>query len=281
MDKKLQQDSRCGKGPLRLMLLAIIAFAFFLIVPLAINLLFQTEAPFDLFKAQYDASDLLAYAGITLTGTGTLAIGIATLYNSRQTLKIQSEMQKESNRLQKSMNILSERNIKRPYFVIENIRFESIDIDANKNGIYLLKCHDDKPNKNAVAILRNIGDGPAVKINLHPDSAFGIATGKNRENRVCEQGDTIEFRLPLTPEKYSHSSFQSEFAIVYHNIINSRFVQTIEIMAEENIEHHQEHYDNGAQIIPVQVDEQYGFNVLLGPLGPQHEEMADLTKTHA
>lgn len=52
-------------------------------------------------------------------------------------------------------------------------------------------------------------------------------------------------------------------------------------MAEENIEHHQEHYDNGAQIIPVQVDEQYGFNVLLGPLSPQHEEMADLTKTHA
>lgn len=248
--------------PTVLLLLIISAVAPLLIV----NLLFMGQAPFSFFKAQYQASDLLDYAGTILAGFGTLVIGLATLCNSRQISEANRKIQNDNLRLQEEMKTLAERNTKRPFFIIDELLFDGITIAPNKSGNYVLRCHDDRPIKTAYMNLQNIGDGPAIGISLQPDSAFGTTPEKNRENKVCTQNGKIEIPLPIAPKRYSTDNFEPMFEIDYHNVVNSRFVQPIEIIKKEVYEERQ--IGESGEWAP----EQLGCDVIIRPIGLQSNE---------
>lgn len=76
----------------------------------------------------------------------------------------------------------------------------------------------------------------------------------------------LRFLYQLPQKRYSTDNFEPMFEIDYHNVVNSRFVQPIEIIKKEVYEERQ--IGESGEWAP----EQLGCDVIIRPIGLQSNE---------
>ena len=173
---------------------------FLLCAPLLVNVLFMYKAPCAVFEARFDSGDLLGYIGSAAVGVGSISL---VLYSVYQTEKL---------------------NTKRPFFIIDKVLVDDkpVDIDGDK-GIW--KSTVNEAVRLSIEI-RNVGDGPACRLRLRDDSAFGKASSMD-QHRLCVPRDGIyTFTASL-------ASLRKKGVVLllfrYENIVGCPFAQQAEI----------------------------------------------------
>lgn len=112
--------------------LPLILICAIVLPPLAIHVLFSVPAPCSFLQAKWGAGDLLAYLAGLLSLSGTIILGIITVYQTKQANDLSLQLAKENNALQK----ISIQN-QLPVVRIDNVNISRTSSSTDKN---LVEC---------------------------------------------------------------------------------------------------------------------------------------------
>lgn len=190
---------------------------FLLCAPLLVNVLFMYKAPCAVFEARFDSGDLLGYIGSAAVGVGSFSLALYSVYQTEKLNKLDRNLQRQQDEFKRE-------NTKRPFFIIDKVLVDDkpVDIDGDK-GIW--KSTVNEAVRLSIEI-RNVGDGPACRLRLRDDSAFGKASSMD-QHRLCVPRDGIyTFTASL-------ASLRKKGVVLllfrYENIVGCPFAQQAEI----------------------------------------------------
>lgn len=190
---------------------------FLLCAPLLVNVLFMYKAPCAVFEARFDSGDLLGYIGSAAVVVGSISLALYSVYQTEKLNKLDRNLQRQQDEFKRE-------NTKRPFFIIDKVLVDDkpVDIDGDK-GIW--KSTVNEAVRLSIEI-RNVGDGPACRLRLRDDSAFGKASSMD-QHRLCVPRDGIyTFTASL-------ASLRKKGVVLllfrYENIVGCPFAQQAEI----------------------------------------------------
>lgn len=201
----------------RLLFILITVVTFLFCAPLLVNVLFMYEAPCAVFEARFDSGDLLGYIGSAAVGASSISLALYSVYQTERLNKLDRNLQRQQDEFKRE-------NTKRPFFIIDKALVDDkpVDIDGDK-GIWTSTVNE------AVRLsieIRNVGDGPACRLRLRDDSAFGKASSMD-QHRLCVPRDGVyTFTASL-------ASLRKKGVVLllfrYENIVGCPFAQQADI----------------------------------------------------
>ena len=190
---------------------------FLFCAPLLVNVLFMYEAPCAVFEARFDPGELLGYIGSAAGGAGSIFLALYSVYQTERLNKLDRNLQRQQDEFKRE-------NTKRPFFIIDKVLVDDkpVDIDGDK-GIWTSTVNE------AVRLsieIRNVGDGPACRLRLKDDSAFGKASSMDQHRLCVPQEGVYKFAASL-------ASLEKKGAVLllfrYENIVGCSFAQQADI----------------------------------------------------
>lgn len=195
-------------------------------LPLLVNILFLLDAPCALFEAKFSADSFLAYFGTALVGVGTMSLALLAYRQTEAIEDARNEMREVQDRFEQE-------NASRPFLVFSRVSLEDdwSAFHTDEKGYYRTDLLDSYCYINIEA--KNVGSGPACRVRLCDDSAFGHAATVD-QHRICLPcGSACVFKIPIgNLKKYGGSE---EVQIRYENILGCGFEQSFEIMCKEKL----------------------------------------------
>lgn len=201
----------------KLLFILISVVTFLFCAPLLVNVLFMYEAPCAVFEARFDPGDLLGYIGSAAVGAGSIFLALYSVYQTERLNKLDRNLQRQQDEFKRE-------NTKRPFFIIDKVLVDDkpVDIDGDK-GIWTSTVNE------AVRLsieIRNVGDGPACRLRLKDDSAFGKASSMDQHRLCVPQEGVYKFAASL-------ASLEKKGAVLllfrYENIVGCSFAQQADI----------------------------------------------------
>lgn len=206
--------------------LVVVLLAVALCLPLLVNILFLLGAPCALFEAKFSADSLLAYFGTALVGIGTISLALLAY---RQTEAIEAAKKEMTNKQDR----FEQENASRPFLVLSRVSLGNdwsafnVDEKGYSRARLLDSCSYIRIE------VENVGSGPACRLRLCDDSAFGHAATVD-QHRICLPCDSAcIFKIPIGYlKKYAGNK---AVQIKYENILGCGFEQSFEIMCKEEL----------------------------------------------
>ncbi|MBR2883680.1 MAG: hypothetical protein IKB93_02700 [Clostridia bacterium] len=197
------------------------------------------------FKTHITAGDMLSFCAAALSSIGTIFLGYVTF---KQTEKLANQ---EDDR--------EKADVKRPYFTIENVYTDSKCSDEFcwDGNMYRGSAEKGK----CYVVLRNYGEGPAVKTQFNNYSYFG--DGENLKRRCQTIGANSYFTIDIdisniVSEYESKKKLNPEEPLTveftYQNILESEYSQSFEIDGwfPRNMDNVEEYYNFSVSQLSVQ-----------------------------
>lgn len=206
----------------RLLFIFITVVTFLLCAPLLVNVLFMYEAPCAVFEARFDSGDLLGYIGSAAVGAGSILLALYSVYQTERLNKLDRNLQRQQDEFKRE-------NTKRPFFIIDKVLVDDkpVDIDGDK-GIWTSTVNE------AVRLsieIRNVGDGPACRLRLKDDSAFGKASSMDQHRLCVPQDGVYKFEASLASFRKKGTAL---LLFRYENIVGCPFAQQADIKISYN-----------------------------------------------
>ena len=247
--KMLRQDNRVKEKPFKghLRTIIIFIFIFLLIASIPIFLVLIETFPFSLnYVANIWKESILMYSASLFTVIATCTLGILTYWHS---LKMDKE-----NKKWKSANI------KRPFLVIENVYDDPSHSNPFKhthNKYCLNKDVDSTVKEIIYIVIKNVGDGPAINIDI-PSTYFSDDPSNKfyQNNLMAGEVITIPFILAFGSDKKTLN-------IYYNNLMGFNFSQEFSINYSFNMHNQNDEHDGTT------------FNIEISNLSTQNEESGE------
>ncbi len=206
----------------RLLFILITVVTFLFCAPLLVNVLFMYEAPCAVFEARFDSGDLLGYIGSAAVGAGSISLALYSVYQTERLNKLDRNLQRQQDEFKRE-------NTKRPFFIIDKVLVDDkpVDIDGDK-GIWTSTVNE------AVRLsieIRNVGDGPACRLRLKDDSAFGKASSMDQHRLCVPQDGVYKFEASLASFRKKGTAL---LLFRYENIVGCPFAQQADIQISYN-----------------------------------------------
>ncbi len=194
---------------------------------LSVNGLFSCSAPCVLLEARYSADTLLSYLGMALVGIGTIVMSYFAYKQTGAIEEVKREMEIAQRRFERE-------NTGRPFLVMSRVLLDGDEgvFKVDKKGVRCTKLPESCAGMQVE--VKNVGSGPACKVRMCDDSAFGTALAMD-QHRICLPRDAayvIEFSLGAIRK---HGSDSVEIELKYENILGCEFKQTFVIGYREEM----------------------------------------------
>lgn len=202
-------------------------------IPIIINELYKLN---DGYLTLWDASDVLAFYAVILSGIITIGALIVTIYFSKKDTEKQIKFSKAQ------MNT--------PFFTIEKVYQDNVtkEICESANGLtwqkeYIINRHGDNQGQ-IVITLRNIGEGialsPCYEISILPNiTPKNIPTFINKRDALeltynLQDILKAKFGSPTFPNDFE--AFGSLITLSYQNTLGVKFNQKLNLQHKWNME---------------------------------------------
>lgn len=228
----------------RLLFILIIVVTFLFCAPLLVNVLFMYEAPCAVFEARFDSGDLLGYIGSAAVGAGSIFLALYSVYQTERLNKLDRNLQRQQDEFKRE-------NTKRPFFIIDKVLVDekSVDIDGDK-GIWTSTINE------AVCLaieIRNVGDGPACRLRLKDDSAFGKASSMDQHRLCVPQDGVYKFEASLASLRKKGAAL---LLFRYENIVGCPFAQQVDIQISYNPIYGEDMIETGDDVLGYEMIDQ-------------------------
>lgn len=215
--------------PKHIAIITAIGFMFFVIViPLVINGLYQLKGP---IVTEWDCSDALLFYGAVLGATGTIILGIVSVYQNKKTHELNERVEASNRALQK----LNEANF------VSLVSLDNCEINERssgqsnyRNGKYEIKETIDLTNKELMSSqwyscfhidcqIKNTSDYPIVQIDYQTDIISWLhgLCNINRQPIYIESHNSawIRFIVPKTVFE-ENNSYSFTMQIFFTNVFD-------------------------------------------------------------
>lgn len=192
------------KYKLTIILIAVGLIIVVIFIPACLNMLFKMPAPFELFEAEWEASDALSYYGEILAFLGTTALSILALWQNKK---------------------ISEANDKHTALL------EQMEREKNAPRFIFEECVVLGRASNLTFEIINVTDNISQDISLSNFSLINEAGEAywNSEHlvKISYLGPLMKYKVELRTEGIKESNDQLIFTIKYSDIFDTKYEKKV------------------------------------------------------